>query len=187
MCESSISVGLAGLIDLFNAQKKADVLKLCKNLAVSDEDLANLVLAGQCAQLEPYRYTCHFSDHLPDDAEPNEERLKALGRSGVGPLDAEAKRAVVSIDHLFRARRLFAAHLFYVPSHLYWHLIYFDQRDRSADQNHWKIGRSHIHYSRETFCSVPMEQMWSDICGLPPKPPGATYIRYCESGSENAG
>ena len=187
MPDAIISAGLAGLLDLFNAKKKAEALKQCKDLVVCKTDLVNLVLAGQCGQLEQYRYASHFSDYLPDDSETTERKLEALGRNGVGPLTADAKRAVVSIDHMFRARRLFAAHLFYVPSHLYWHLIYFDQRDQSPDGNHWKIGGPHIHYSRESFCSIPMEQMWREICEMPPRPPGATHVRFRENGVKNAG
>ena len=93
-------------------------------------------------------------------------------------MSLEAQKAFRKIDQIFKDRRQFAAHLFFMPSHKYWHLIYFDQRDTESKGNHWKIGGTHVHYSRESFCQQSMKVMWQNICSNPPKPPNSLHIRY---------
>ncbi len=63
---------------------------------------------------------------------------------------------------MFEVRRLFSAHLFYSPSHKYWQLFYFDQRDTARHNNHWKHG-AHIHYSSDLLAGCPSSGTWNKI------------------------
>lgn len=50
-------------------------------------------------------------------------------------------------------------------------------RDYSADENHWKHG-PHIHYSRDSFTSEPLEEVWRKICQAAPEFPKSIHVRY---------
>ena len=163
---------------LFDAPTKADAEKICRVMQVSDEGLYMLIEAASSGQLSPYQYACHFSAHVPEHLSFGKREHGALGGTGPGPFDQEATRAATRISQTFRERRQFAAHLFYVPDHGIWHLIYFDQRDRTPYDNHWKVGGPHVHYSRESICNEPLEIVWEAIHRKLPRAPKAFHIRY---------
>lgn len=173
------------LIELLNAPDRATAEGICRTLVISDDDLVQFVLAARVGLLEPYRYAMHFTDYIPRDASIESIDLAPIASSEVGPMSGPAVKAFRRIEHVFNARRLFAAHLLYTPGHTHWHLFYFDQRDRQVKSNHWKAGGAHIHYSRESYCRSSLRDVWSKVCGHPPKVPGHTYIRYVER--RNAG
>ena len=170
--------GFEGLIKLFNIADKSTVKKSCRNLIVTQKDLFHLILVGQAGKLESYQYASHFVEIVPPHLQPTDEDLEVIASNGVGLMSLDAQKTFRKIDQLFKDRRVFAAHLFFTPLHDYWHLIYFDQRDTESKGNHWKVGSTHIHYSRESFCQISMSEMWQDICDNPPKPPSSLHIRY---------
>jgi hypothetical protein len=129
--------------------------------------------------LEPYQYACHFDDRVPNHLHPKPEELEAMGRAKVGKLEGQAKRFVRKIGQTFVERRLFAAHLFYVPSKLHWHLFYFDQRDRADDRNHWRHG-AHIHYVNDMFLHYDLDAMWSRITGGETNFLNGLHVRYID-------
>lgn len=170
--------GLEKLLTLLNAEDKKTAEKLCRDLVVERKDLVQLILAGRAGALEPYKYACHFAQIHPEHLRPTPRDDAALGQNGIGPLAPRAAKAVRKMFQTFEERRMFAAHLFYLPGQDIWHLFYFDQRDLDEHQNHWTVGGSHIHYSRECFTQQSLAAVWGAVCGLPPNPPGSLHVRF---------
>jgi len=184
MSDEVMTAGFKGLLDLINAPDKREAKKICRDLAVESQDLFELIIAGRHGLLQPYRYACHFSDYTPEHVVPTEEQMTALSHHGPGVFTGKAKTAVNKLFQTIKDRRMFAAHLFYLPEQDYWSLFYFDQRDRSEFDNHWSVGGPHIHYACEAFTRDTMQLMWQKICQIPPEPPGAEHIRYRDSRDE---
>ena len=168
---------LERLIALFNLVGNREIRRYCRDLVVTSEDLADVILVGTIAGLGPYRYVNHFSEIRHESLEPNRTQLVALGRSGVGPAKGDALKAIHKMDQIFLQRRLLGVHLFYAPSRKYWHMFYFDQRDYEATKNHWKHG-PHIHYSQDTFTREPLSTVWQQAAAVMPTLPPSVHIRY---------
>ena len=166
------------LLQLLNLGAKKDVQKYCRDLIIRSEDLSNLILIGRVAGLENYKYACHFAQIAPEHLNPTQRDLAALASNGVGPLSRAARKTATKMFQIFQDRRMFCAHLFYMPSMAYWHLFYFDQRDTTDHNNHWRIGGPHIHYSRESFSREPLRDVWRKVCASPPETPASVHIRY---------
>ena len=171
------SRNLVPLLDLFNYSKKSDVYRHCKDLKIYGSDLAGLFLTARVMDIGPYRYLAHFDDRRPEHLRPKPSELAAAGRAKVGPLEGEARKLFRKIDQTFEERRLFAAHLFYTPSHRYWHLLYFDQRDIAQRDNHWRHG-PHIHYASDVFQSRPLREVWARVRNGEVSFLKAIHIRY---------
>lgn len=169
--------GLENLLKLFSLERKKDVEKYCRDLVIKSEDLADIILAGRISGLRPYLYNVHFSETVPEYLNPTEQDFAALTSNGVGKMSRGARKTANKISEIFNQRRLFSAHLFYAPSHKFWNLFYFDQRDVDSMSNHWVSG-PHIHYSRESFCREPLQEVWRNVCNSPPVPPSGIHIRY---------
>ena len=153
---------LRPLLELFNFERKRDVVRHCKTLVVYSGDLASLFLAAQTGGLAPYRYACRFLNRVPDQLSPTVEEFEAAGRAKVGKLTGKAGKFFRKIDQTFKDRRLFAAHLFYSSDKLYWHLFYFDQRDYAEQKNHWQHG-THIHYVNDMFHRDSIDDIWARV------------------------
>jgi hypothetical protein len=139
------NIDFKGLLELFNIKRKRDLDRYCKDLKIYDTDFVELILTGRAGGMTPYLYKAHFMDKVPEHLLPSREEEEALGGSTVGPLEGKAKKFTTKIHQIFQDRRYLAAHLFYTPSHTYWHLFYFDHRDHSGRNNHWKHG-PHLHF-----------------------------------------
>jgi hypothetical protein len=168
-------------LELLNIPDKKSVKKYCQDLTLTPKDLSSIIMAGRLGALEPYEYACHFVELVPSHLPLTANDKEALQANGVGPLSLSAAKACKKITQIFKDRRLFSAHLFFTPSHDYWHLIYLDQRDTDTENNHWGVGGAHIHYSRESFCRDPLPVVWEAICEEPPRPPGSIHIRFNET------
>ncbi|MFZ2308816.1 MAG: hypothetical protein WAW73_21400 [Rhodoferax sp.] len=173
----SSSDSLEKLLTLLNIDRKKEVERHCRDLVITSEDLVNLIIGGRSGVLGPYQYACHFHEISPDELEPTDGEIRALGLAKPGPLVGRALKAVRKMNQGFRDRRLLAVHLFYTRSQRYWHLFYFDQRDYGERQNHWKHG-PHIHYSRESFVQQSLEQVWAGVCNAQPVFPKSIHISY---------
>jgi len=171
---------LKGLLQLFNIDKKREVKQYCRNLVIYSSDLSTMILAAEAGILTPYKYACHFDQHLPEHLHPTEEEFEASGRLRVGPIEGKAKKFFTKAGQAFKERRLFAAHLFYEPSHYCWHLFYFDQRDSTEVKNHWKFG-AHIHYLSDMFTSENMSAVWEKVLSGNTTFSNSLHIRYEQS------
>jgi hypothetical protein len=168
---------LENLVTLLNLGRKSEVERYCKSLVIRSEDLADLFLAGRIAGLPPYQYACHFADSVPEELNPSDEELEALGKAKVGLLTGSALKAARKFDQTYKVKRLLAAHLFFTQSHKCWHMFYFDQRDYGKFDNHWKHG-PHIHYSQDSFVLEPLQLIWNRVCAPHPKFPRSVHVRY---------
>jgi hypothetical protein len=168
---------LEKLINLFNLTSKRDVVKYCKNLVVTSEDLADILLVANVTGFGKYHYIRHFKEVTTEHLQPKAEEFAAFARNGIGSLKGLALKHVRKIDQTFRDRRLLAIHLFYLPSHKIWHLFYFDQRDYQKYNNHWKHG-PYIHYSSDVFTNKPLQEIWSNITSGKPSFPTSIHIKY---------
>jgi hypothetical protein len=150
----------AELGEIFNANSKRELTKHCKNLVVYRQDLASLILAAQHGILAPYKYANHFARALPDHLHPTDAEQDAIASNGVGTFRSrEASKFATKVFQLFREQRSLAAHLFYTSSQNHWHLFYFDNRDTSEEQNHWKHG-PHLHYVSNLWPELTMKEAW---------------------------
>src|SRR5690349_18052970 len=165
------------LIDLINLPTKREVEKFCREASVTSRELCDVLLAARVGGWAPYRYACHFDQLTPEHLLPTDRDNAALVANGPGPMGPGAQKFARKVSQLFSDRRIFAAHLLYLPSKEKWNLIYFDQRDMSVDANHWKRGGSHIHYSRESYVNDNLDNVWARVCSRPPKPPSSEHIR----------
>lgn len=139
-----VSEGLEKFLLIFDITHKSRLVEHCKTLTIFGRDLANLILACQFGRI-PIEHFPVFHEHTPEHLEVNDQDRESLVRNGVGPLSFRGQKAVRKVTTIFKERRLFAGHMFWVPSHTgEWHFLYFDQRDRAQVDNHWKHG-SHIH------------------------------------------
>ena len=133
--------------------------------------------------MEHYHYAAHFDDLQPADLEIRADELAALGDFVKGAnrgsrLSGKALKVATKSAQFFEARRLLAAHLFYMPSRRFWHLLYFDQRDTTWHDNHWKMG-PHIHYANDLLCREPIDTVWHKVTRPKPEfPKRSLHIRY---------
>ena len=168
---------LEELLKLLNIERKRDAEKYCRTLTIRSDEFADIILAARLTGMRPYIYDCRFTEYTPKHLNPSGKELEALAKNGVGKMGRGAQKAANKIFQIFEDRRMFSAHLFYTPSHNYWHLFYFDQRDVTDHRNHWRHG-PHIHYSRESFTNKPLKDVWAGVCSDPPELPKAIHIRY---------
>jgi hypothetical protein len=172
---------------LYLEGSKKEVEKFAREMVVTEEDMGIAFLGAGAGLVEPYLYERHFKTLTPQHLVPTRADIVAIATNGAGELKPKGKKTMRKVRQIFIDRRMFCAHLLYLPTKERWHLIYFDQRDMSAEDNHWKKGGSHFHYSRESFVSYKMDQMWAQVCGEVPKPPPSMHIRYLEEPEEDDG
>ena len=135
---------LSALLAIFYITNKAQLIEHCGAATIESRDLANLIMACQAWTI-PIGHIPIFKHHHPAHLELTEEDRRAMASAKVGPLVGPAKKSFRKVGQMFKERRLFCGHMFW-PRGVYhaWHLIYFDQRDVSLSQSHWRDG-SHIH------------------------------------------
>ena len=168
------------LLELLNMKSKQEVVRYSKRLVVHQQDLVALILGVRYGALMPYRYANHFSDKVAVTLYPNAAEREALETNGIGKLHSKnAKKFATKIFQLFDERRVFAAHLFFTPDHRYWHLFYFDNRDITELNNHWKYG-PHIHYISDLWPQVRFDQMWAKVQREDATFPNKLHLRYRE-------
>lgn len=171
---------LEQMLSLFHANTKREVEQICRDLVIYSDDLFGVILAARAGGLADYRYACHFADRSPKHLNPTDAEREALGRSGVGKItDAKALKFLSKTDQIFVERKMFAAHLFHSPSHRYWHVFYFDQRDTTERKNHWAHG-PHIHYTSDLIMRPPMAEMWNAVCESEAKSLKGLHVRYVD-------
>jgi hypothetical protein len=169
------------VLQLIAQPDKRAVERFCHTAIISSSDLADMLWSGRLGAIGPFQYDCHFDQTAPKHLWPTDEEHHALATNGVGPMKPLAAKFARKIGQLFQDRRIFAAHLFYLPDYSDWHLIYFDQRDMSRERNHWKKGGAHVHYTRRSFVNRPLIEVWGDIHKKPPNPPSAAvHVPYID-------
>ena len=157
------TTNLEGLLALFSIDKKRELEHYCKDFVLHSGDFVSLIVAAQAGALAPYKYACHFQDRVPTHLRPAKDDGNALAGAEAGrPLEGKAKKFVTKLHQIFKDRRYFVAHAFYTPSHTYWYLFYFDQRDQSTTDNHWQHG-AHVHLLTSLSPRLAFEDVWTKV------------------------
>ena len=169
------------LLEVFNFRSKRELVRHSKNLVVHQQDLVALILVARKNALGPYCYANHFAETTPDHLHTNEAERDAFAANDVGTFRTkEAQKFVSKTFQLFRERRSLAAHFFYTPDHQYWHIFYFDNRDTSESNNHWKHG-PHIHYVSDFWTELSLGETWQQINRGEMDFPNKLHLRYKSS------
>lgn len=155
---------LKDLLDIFNCKSKRELEKLARNKVIYQQDFVALILAAQHNELTPYMYSNHFDRRTPSYLIPNQEEYEAISNNGVGKYKTpKAQKFANKIFQFSYQQRMTAAHLFYTPDHKYWHLFYFDDKDKSKYDNHWKHG-PHIHFVSDLWPNLSLSYVWEKVC-----------------------
>ena len=172
---------LSALLAIFGITEKAKLVEHCRTAVVHSQDFANLILACE-ARAIPIRHIPIFRHHHPEHLQLTDADLKAMASAKVGPLEGRARKAFGKIGQMFDERRLFCCHMFWPPTRPgEWHLIYFDQRDIGAAQNHWQHG-THIHLmNMVTHPQLDPNDLLSSLFSEQrPKLGDSLHIRYAD-------
>lgn len=172
------SEALDRLLRLFECTGKREVERYCRDLTITSEAFAGLVLAGNAGLVLPYLYENHFVEIRPPSLEPTPDQLQALASTKTGQrATGAALTALRKFDQTFRDRRMLAVHLFYTRGGRFWHMFYFDQRDYQAAGNHWKQG-PHMHYSQDSFTRESLAAVMTSAKSAKPELPPCIHVRY---------
>ena len=156
---------------------KSQLEKYCDTAIATSDDLAELILAARAGLLEPFLHVDHHIETVPGHLFTTEEEAKSVVQNGVGPVHGKAKRFFAKVFQAFEERRLFSAHLFYTRCHSAWYLLYFDQRDISREQQHWKHG-PHMHLLSHHFGRLNLEIVWRQVGEGRVRAGRALHVRY---------
>ena len=127
---------LRAILPIFFAPTKKDLVKYCRTLQATIRGLSLLI---ENAELFGFHHQRVNWEWVP----PHLAWTAAVSKTLREGTESEKTRAMRKLSRVFKERRLFVGHLFYKADG-HWHLLYFDQRDRSEEDNQWKHG-AHIH------------------------------------------
>ena len=166
------------LLEVFNVESKRKLEAHCRNLVVHRQDLAALIVAAQSGALSPYLYANYFDRRVAPGIVPNDEEHAAFSENGAGPFKTKgAKKFARKVFQMFGEQRALAAHLFYTPGHEYWYLFYFDNRDTTEEENHWRHG-AHIHLVCSLWPNLEMPRVWEQVHTGHLTFPSKLHLRY---------
>lgn len=152
------------IFSLFEADTKKEVRKACSELKIKSEDLLYLVRLSEAKVIEfPYLHACKYIEEIPENVRLTDKNIKAITSNGVGKLNRDATKAVNKLFQSPLQVKRTTAHLFYRSDHRFWHLFFFDLKDRAANQNHWDLG-SHIHYVNWLWPNLECQKVWKEFC-----------------------
>lgn len=133
---------LLEFLEFLDLPDKAALENYADRVVIRDDDLVGLILASDVGAIPIGHIRIHRHFH-PPHLDLSNKNLKALAENGVGRLTVSAQKTVNKIGAMFKERRLFNAHFFWLLEHPWeWHLFYFDQRDTAGE--HW-VGGAHLH------------------------------------------
>lgn len=165
------------LVAILLANKRSDLSKLCKATVITEDALSALISACDAGQL-PWRHQISYRDFLPPNLRYTDEDSQALGHTTVGPLARVAMKAWRKWHQLLQDRRYLVGHMFYTADHSNWHFFYFDNRDLTPFENHFKAGGPHIHLINFLWPGHTCESLWKFFKEGNPKMSGAEHIRF---------
>lgn len=99
---------LESLLQLFNIDKKRELVRYCRDLVIYSSDFVSLILAGQTGVLEPYLYANQFMDKVPEQLHPSDKERNAMGEATVGALEGKSRKFVRKVFQIFKDRRYFS-------------------------------------------------------------------------------
>lgn len=173
MSESS----LKGLLKIFDFEKKSELERYCRGLAVSGDDFASLILSCEASAI-PFLHEISYRDKVPAHLKPSKSELRALSDNKPGPLTPAAAKAISKVFQMFEERRYLVGHMFYTPNFSRWHFFCFDQRDVEDDRpNHWKEG-AHVHFINWLWPGLNAQSVWATFVNEDGRPGGSIHLRF---------
>ncbi len=138
-------------VKLFVIKKKADVIKYCNNLELSDEEL--FLLCHNSSQMG-YKRSSKFPEYVPEHLKINKSKIHTL-------LKNDPEKFSKLMHQLFIERRRICVHLFEKGDH--WHCFYYSYQDiGSREKPHWQYG-DHIHYINHLWSNHTKEEIWNSF------------------------
>lgn len=175
---------LDSLLEIFSFEKKADLVRHCKELIISSEDFFRLVLACEMWGI-PLLHEITYKDKVPPHLVPKETEIEALQSTPPGaPLTGDAAKAVSKLAHAFEERRYLVGHMFFTPDKSKWHFFCFDQRDLNTKGNHWEHG-SHVHFVNWLWPNFTADTVWRDFTIDDDRPGSDLHLRFVEPERDN--
>jgi hypothetical protein len=175
---------LDSLMKIFSFEKKADLVRHCRELTISSKDFVELVLACESSG-QPFLHEITYNDKVPPHLVPKDSEIEALHNTPAGSyLTGEAAKAVSKMTQSFEDRRYLVGHMFFTPDKSKWHFFCFDQRDLNSAGNHWEKG-SHVHFVNWLWPNLTADSVWSNFVTTDCRPGADLHLRLVEPQKEN--
>ena len=175
---------LDSLLEIFSFEKKADLVRHCKDLTISSEDFFKFVLACEMFG-QPFLHQITSRDKVPPHLIPKDSEIEALQNTPAGAVVAgEAAKAVSKMSQFFIDRRYLVGHMFFTADKSRWHFFCFDQRDVSTTGNHWEKG-SHVHFVNWLWPNFNADTVWQNFTIDDDRPGSDLHLRFIEPEREH--
>lgn len=172
---------LDSLLEIFTFEKKADLVRHCKNLTISSEDFVKLILACE-ATGQPFLHEITYKDIARPHLVPKDSEIEALKSTPAGSLVAgDAAKAVSKMSQFFVDRRYLVGHMFFTPDKSKWHFFCFDQRDTGGE--HWE--GPHIHFVNWLWPNLNANSVWDHFTTADRRPGPDLHLRFLEPERES--
>lgn len=143
------------LLPIFGCQQKSELIDHCAGLEVSSRDVLVIVLRGRAGDFQPYNYTCHVLDAVPDELGLSTDDLLVLSRTGQ-ELIAKDLRLFERVFLALDTSKVFAAHMFYSTDWAFWYVLGFGRRQAASMRG------KNLYLISDHF-SLPIEEVWAQV------------------------
>jgi hypothetical protein len=167
---------LAGLLKIFDFEKKSGLVRYCRNLQINGDDFISLILSCDASGV-PFTHKISHREIIPPHLVPSDSEHQALRNNAPGPLSSEAEKFVRKISQIFKDRKIMVGHMFYTPDFSRWHFFCFDQRDLEENTNHWKEG-AHVHFINWLWKKLDAKSVWSVFVSDNARPTSVIHLRF---------
>jgi hypothetical protein len=161
------------LMTIFGIGTPRELKRFCRTATINRYELAS-VIAWCHSDKAVFQHTASHRDFVPQHLQLSEADFAALAVNDIGNLSEAAQKAVNKADAMFDDRRMLSGHMF--QSIHGWHFLYYDNRDRDQDDNHW-VGGPHVHLINHVLTKHSSNVIWRKFCDGNPKMGGALHIR----------
>jgi len=136
------------LVALLGITKKREVVKFCKGVTISEDDL--YLLIRNCAQIG-YNCRSKYPEYLPDDRRITDRDVADMKAGKIKQFSAK-------LHQIFEERKHYMVHL--LEKGKEWHCFHYTYKDMEADEKgHWKHG-SHLHYVSYLWPEYTKRRVW---------------------------
>ena len=150
-----------GLLRLFEITNKKELLQHCKSLVIHRNDLFAIILAADQGKFS-LKHKIYQRDSVPRHLNPTQNEIDSLSNRPPGPLTGDARKLFRKLNQAFDERRFLVGHMFFNTDSSHWHFFYFDQRDATARENHWKYG-AHLHFLNYLWPNRSADSVWEEF------------------------
>lgn len=150
---------------LLEIKRKSEVIKYCKSLVLSADDL--FLLGHNCSQIG-FTHRSKFSEFVPQHLNITDSDIDDMKKGN-------PRQFLKKVHGVFQERKRIHVHLFEKDEE--WHCFYFTWRDtESSNESHWKHG-SHLHYISHLWPNLVKRQVWESFDWRNVETQGSVHIR----------